>query len=137
MSFLNSILKVFVGNKAKKDISLIQPIVERVLSAEKQLESLTHDELRQKTLEFKNRIQEVRSPFQEKISEIKLEIEQEKDIDLKEGLYQKIDQLDIETYEAVEVLLEQILPEAFAQVKLRRLRKFQYLTDQFFGKVPL
>ena len=98
MSFLNSILKVFVGNKAKKDISLIQPIVDKVLSAEKQLESLTHDELRQKTLEFKNRIQEVRSPFQEKISEIKLEIEQEKDIDLKEGLYQKIDQLDIETY---------------------------------------
>ena len=117
MSFLNSILKVFVGNKAKKDISLIQPTVDKILTAEKQLESLTHDELRNKTIEFKNRIQEVRSPFQEKISEIENEIEQEEDIDNKEALYQKIDQLEIESYEAVEVLLEQLLPEAFAVVK--------------------
>ena len=100
MSFLNSILKVFVGNKAKKDISLIQPIVDEILTAEKQLESLTHDELRDKTIDFKNRIQEVRIPFQEKISEIENEIVLEDDIDNKEVLYQKIDQQEIESYEA-------------------------------------
>jgi len=45
MSILNSVLKVFVGDKSKQDVKVIMPIVEKVKSFEKELEAFSHDEL--------------------------------------------------------------------------------------------
>jgi hypothetical protein len=58
MSFLNSIIKVFVGDKAKKDVQALQPLVKTIKSFEEELQQLNHDELRQKTLGFKKIILE-------------------------------------------------------------------------------
>ena len=49
MSFVNSILKAFVGDKAKKDVKLLQPLVNKIKSFEQALESISNDELRNKT----------------------------------------------------------------------------------------
>ena len=43
MSFLNSVLKAFVGDKAEKDVKALQPIVEKIKSFEPVLQGLTHD----------------------------------------------------------------------------------------------
>lgn len=53
MSFINSVLKVFVGDKSEKDVKSLQPLVNEIKSFEKQLEGLSHDELRQKLLPLK------------------------------------------------------------------------------------
>ena len=58
MSFLNSVLKVFVGDKSKHVVSAITPIVNQIKTFEGALEQLSHDELRAKTLEFKSKIAE-------------------------------------------------------------------------------
>ena len=56
MGLLDKVLKVFVGDKSKQDVAAIQPIVDKIKSFEAQLEALSHDELRQKTIEFKAKI---------------------------------------------------------------------------------
>ena len=49
MSILNSILKTFVGDKTKKDLSKITPLIAEINTFQKSFESLSHDELREKT----------------------------------------------------------------------------------------
>jgi len=44
MSFLNSILKAFVGDKSKKDVKELQPLVNQIKSFEQQLEGISNDE---------------------------------------------------------------------------------------------
>ncbi|TNF73174.1 MAG: hypothetical protein EP302_04285, partial [Bacteroidetes bacterium] len=58
MSILNTILKAFVGDKAKKDVRALQPIIDQIKSHEAGLEALSHDELRLKTGTFKQLIQD-------------------------------------------------------------------------------
>ena len=48
MGILDSVLKVFVGDKSKKDIGQIQPLVNEVKKHEAVIEKLSHDELRAK-----------------------------------------------------------------------------------------
>ena len=56
MSILNNILKAFVGDKTKKDLNKITPLVTEIKGFEKQLETLSNDKLRAKTAYFKNQI---------------------------------------------------------------------------------
>ena len=117
MSFLNSILKTFVGDKTKKDLSQITPLVAEINSHQKNLEILSHDELRQKTMIFKEEIAEERKSFDLTILKLLEEVKLTSDIDLKESLYQQIDSQEEEAQNAVEEVLNKILPEAFAVVK--------------------
>ncbi|CAM3564512.1 preprotein translocase subunit SecA [Zobellia roscoffensis] len=117
MSFLNSILKVFVGDKSEKDVKELQPLVEQIRSFEKQLEGLSHDELREKTNTFKLKIAEDISEFTKKISELEEEVKASTDIDKNEDIYAEIDKLKEESYNVSEKTLNEILPIAFAVVK--------------------
>ncbi len=116
MSFINSVLKVFVGDKNKKDLKELQPIVSGVRSFESQIEALTIDELRDKTGEFKQKIKEGTQPFEDQISQLKKELDTA-NVDRKEEIYKEIDHLDDESYEASEKVLQDITNEAFAVIK--------------------
>lgn len=117
MSFLNSVIKVFVGDKAKKDIKEMQPLVELIKSFENSISQLSHDELRNKTQYFKNQIKESRASIDEEIEKLKEEANTTENIDRKEEIYIEIDKLKDEAYEITEKTLNDILPEAFAVVK--------------------
>ncbi len=117
MSLINSVLKAFVGDKAKKDIKELQPLVNKIKSHEESIAQLSNDELRAKTEAFKNAIQEGRSSFEKDITKLREEADTSGDIDRKEDIYTQIDTLNDQAYEAVEKVLEDILPEAFAVVK--------------------
>ena len=117
MSILNSILKTFVGDKTKKDLSQITPLISEINSHQKNLETLSHDELRQKTIIFKEEIAKERKDFDLTILKLLEEVKLTGDIDLKESLYQQIDSQEEEAQNAVEEVLNKILPEAFAVVK--------------------
>jgi len=56
MSFLNSILKTFVGDKTKKDLSKITPLIAEINQYQNSFEKLSHDALREKTIAFKQQI---------------------------------------------------------------------------------
>nr|WP_297916247.1 preprotein translocase subunit SecA [uncultured Allomuricauda sp.] len=117
MSLINSVLKVFVGDKSEKDVKALQPLVKEIKSFEQQLESMSSDELRQKTATFKSTIQEERKEIDDKIDVLKEEVQHSTDIDRNEEIYTEIDQLEEEAYKISEKTLNTILPEAFAVVK--------------------
>lgn len=117
MGILDKVLKVFVGDKSKQDVSAITPIVNKIKTFEAALEALSHDELRAKTIEFKAKIAEARKPLQDKKEDLLAKAEVTEDIDEREDIYVEIDKIEDEIYDVTENVLNDILPEAFAVVK--------------------
>jgi len=117
MGILDKVLKVFVGDKSKQDVSAITPIVDKIKTFEAPLEALSHDELRAKTLAFKEKIAEARKPLQDKKNELLAKAEVTEDIDEREDIYLEVDKLEDDIYDITEGVLNDILPEAFAVVK--------------------
>ena len=87
MSFINSILNVFVGSKSKKDLKEVEGIVKQILAFEKEFSSLSHDELRLKTAIFKNIIKDSRKPFNDIIEGLNSKIQSSNNIDEKDEYY--------------------------------------------------
>ncbi|TVZ55185.1 protein translocase subunit secA [Lutibacter sp. Hel_I_33_5] len=116
MSILNSIIKVFVGDKQKKDLKILQPIVEKVNTFETTIRSLSNDELRAKTGEFKNKLKEATKEIDDKVSTLEEEAKTA-NIDRQEDIYAEIDTLKDDAYKISEEILDSIMPEAFAVIK--------------------
>ena len=117
MSIINSLIKLFVGDKAKNDLKSIQPLVEKIKAYAVDLEHISNDELRGKTIAFKEKIKEARAAFDTQIADLQAQANATEDIDKKEDLYTEIDKLSAEAYQASEKVLNDILPEAFATMK--------------------
>ena len=117
MSIINSLIKLFVGDKAKNDLKSIQPLVEKIKAYAAELEHISNDELRGKTIAFKEKIKEARATFDARIADLQAQANATEDIDKKEDLYTEIDKLSAEAYQASEKVLNDILPEAFATMK--------------------
>lgn len=117
MSFINSIIKAFVGDKSEKDVKALQPYLTKIKTFESSLIALSHDELRARTFFFKDQLKEARANIDEKIAALKKEVESIEDIDKREDIYVSIDALEKEAYDISEQTLLEILPEAFAVVK--------------------
>ncbi len=116
-NIFKGLTKIF-GSKSDRDLKELYPMVEQINAHYAKLSSLTDDQLRNLTTAFKARIQEHLSSIQTEIEELKLQTNQE-DIDLnkKDNLFKQIEQLEKDANTALEVVLLEILPEAFAVVK--------------------
>ena len=117
MGILDKVIKIFVGDKSKKDIGQIQPLVDKIKNHEAELEKLSNDDLRAKTGYFKNTIKEAQADIQKQIDELQKQSEGEQDINKKEEIYNEIDKLKDTLYEVEKNTLNEILPEAFAVMK--------------------
>ncbi len=128
--FNKAVAKIF-GSKSDSDLKAVMPFVERITEIFPQLSSLSNDELRAKTFEFKKRIQEHIEPIESQMQELNQKAEQNYDLELreKEEIYQTIDKLKKELNAKIEEALNDILPEAFAVVKetARRFSKNEKL----------
>ncbi len=116
MNILNSIIKVFIGDKAKKDLKNIQPLVDKILAVEPRIKKLSNDELRAKTAEFKAKIAEAIAENNKEIKQLE-EQAAAASLDKREAFYDKIDKIKANSYERTEAVLNEILPEAFAVMK--------------------
>lgn len=128
MTFLDKVLKVFVGDKSKQDVSALKPIVEKIKTFEKALEALSHDELRAKTAEFKAKIAEARQPLNAKKEDLLAKAKVTEDIDEREDLYIEVDKVEDDIYNVTEDILNDLLPEAFAVVK-ETAKRFVHNTE--------
>ena len=126
---LEFLAKVF-GSKSTRDIKAIQPLVGKINEEYAKLSSITNDELRAKTIEFKERISAFLTDIDGRITALKTEAESE-DLDLhqKTALYDQVDALGKDRDVELEKILLEILPEAFAVVKetSRRLSENDFL----------
>ncbi|MES2574449.1 MAG: preprotein translocase subunit SecA [Bacteroidota bacterium] len=128
MSFINSIIKAFVGDKSQKDVKALQPYLAKIKTFESSLAALSNDELRARTTFFKEKIKQDRAEKDAKIASLQLEAEKTEDIDKREDIYLAIDALEKEAYDISEKTLMEILPEAFAVVK-ETARRFKENTQ--------
>ena len=117
MSILNSIIKTFVGDKTKKDLKKITPLVSKINDYQKNFESFSNDQLREKTTQFKSLLSQENQSFSKNIGSLEKQVVNTSDLDEKESIYKQIDREKEESQKNTENILNSILPEAFAVVK--------------------
>ena len=123
-----AVAKIF-GSKSDRDVKELLPIVEAVNKEFVKLTNLSHDELRGKTVSLKARIAAHLSGIDAKIDALKGKLTQAGlSFNDKEGIFSEIEALDKERNKELEVVLNEILPEAFAVVKetAKRFRAVSY-----------
>ena len=116
MALVDIIKKVF-GTKSDRDMKKIRPILEKVLAAYETIDKLDNDGLRAHSSELKRKLREVEKPFEDRIAEIKLQLESDIPVSQKEQLATESDKLVKDEDAAIEKMLDEILPEAFAIMK--------------------
>ena len=116
MSFTDVFKKIF-GTKAERDLKQLQPILQKVLAAYPEIDSLSDDQLREKSAELRGVIRERIAKDEERIAQIKEELEKDIPLDQKEALATESDKLVKKVDEDIEKVLDEILPQAFAIMK--------------------
>ena len=117
MSIVDSILNIFLGDKGKKDIKEVSPIVDSILSYEKEIKDISNDELRSVTDTFKSEIKSLKKPFYDEIDKVKKLIENSEDIEQNEANYKEIEKIEGSYLDKLDEYLNSIIPKAFAVVK--------------------
>lgn len=128
LTMIGFLSKLF-GSKSERDIKRIMPLVEKTKEEFAKLESLSNNDLRAKTTELKQRIQDYLADTDKEIAELKAEAEQpQMEMAEKTAIYEKVDKLGKDHDKKLEEVLMQVLPEAFAVVK-ETARRFTQHTE--------
>lgn len=127
---LGFISKIFGGSKSEKDVKKIEPYISKINGFFAAYQSLSNDQLRHKTQEFRQRIKEHLAEIDAEIAQKNTTAEELPFNDLlgKDTIYQEVDKLKKDRDKKIEEVLEQILPEAFAVIK-ETARRFKENTE--------
>ena len=98
-------------------MKLLAPIVEQIQKKSPPISQLSHDQLRQKTTEFRKQIDFIREEYDQKIITLKDKVTNQDGRDIKEAIYKEIDDLKNQEYLAISSKLDEIQAEAFAVIK--------------------
>jgi preprotein translocase subunit SecA len=111
--------RLFGGSKSEKDIKKISPRAQQINEFCSRYRSLSNEDLRARTDDFRQRIREHLAGSDQLIAERKAAAEQlsPSAITEKDAIYQEIDNLRKDRNRKIEEILDQLLPEAFAVVK--------------------
>ena len=114
----NFLSKLF-GTKADRDLKELKPYLNKALEAYEVIKNLTNDELRHKTVEFRELIADTVREEEDRIKEIKDYLDANYDIPIseKEDFYKEVEHLEKQSYKKTQEVLDHILPEAFAVMK--------------------
>lgn len=129
MSFASVIGKVF-GSKADRDYKAVKPVLQKILAVYTEIDGLSDDDLRARSAALRARLSEVERPFEDRMAEIRQELDKDIPVEDKERLANESDKLVKDEDEAIEKCLDEILPEAFAIVKstARRFKENDTIT---------
>jgi len=120
-----------LGSKSQKDIKSIMPLVEQTNAEGEKLKSLSNDELRQKTGEIQETINQYLKAIDNQLTELHQRIAEHPELDLneKESMFGQIDKIEKDRNVALEKVLMDVLPAAFAIVRetARRFKENEYL----------
>ncbi len=127
---INTILKKFFGSKSQRDIKALLPLLSKIREEYDNIVSLDNDQLRAKTLEIKEYILNYVKEDEDKILQLKQEIESGNlDVERVEAIYHEIDKIEKEINDKTEVALMDMLPVAFGIVKetAKRFKENDYI----------
>jgi len=114
---MKALLKKILGSQHAREVKRLQPIVDEINRVHSGLSSLSDDELKAKTQEFRARVKDRTRSLDERIEGLREEKRRSEDASQRESLTQQIGVLESELLKTVEAALDEILPEAFAVVK--------------------
>ncbi len=112
----NDLLSKLFGNKAQRDLKEIDPYVKKIQAAYPAIKELSNDDLRAKSDEIKQKLQDAVASEKAKIAEIKGTIES-LELEEREKAWSEIDKIEKDITEKYEKVLEESLPVVFAIVK--------------------
>ncbi|MBQ7269021.1 MAG: preprotein translocase subunit SecA [Bacteroidales bacterium] len=114
---LADIFRKIFGSKADRDYKAIKPTLDKILAVYGEIDALSDDDLRSRSAALREGLQAVEKPFEERIAQIKSELDGDLPTAEMEKLASESDRLVKEEDEAIEAELTRILPEAFAIMK--------------------
>ncbi|MEG1749939.1 MAG: preprotein translocase subunit SecA, partial [Tannerellaceae bacterium] len=112
----NEIMTKLFGNKSQRDLKEIDPYVEKIKAAYPSIQVLSDDELRAKTEEIKQRIQDYVAEEHARVEELRQGIDN-KELEEREAIWAEVDKIETAITEKMEVILEEVMPEAFCIMK--------------------
>ena len=112
----NNLLKSLFGDKSSRDMKLVQPLVEKVKAIYPQVQQLSNDELRARTQQIKQQVQESAREQKAEIEKLKATIE-DTPLDERADIFAKIDKIEKDVLEVYEKALDEVMPEVFSIVK--------------------
>jgi preprotein translocase subunit SecA len=116
-NFLEKIFGKLFGSKSERELKQMMPLVQAINAEYEKLKSLSNDQLRNKTIEFKNRIKEHLNEVDTQIAALNNAASASEDVHEKDAIYKQVDGLRKERDKKIEEILQELLPEAFAVVK--------------------
>ncbi|MFI3297175.1 MAG: preprotein translocase subunit SecA, partial [bacterium] len=120
MGFNDFLTKLF-GNKAQRDLKEVTPVLSKIAAIYPEIEKLSNDELRARTIAIRKRLSDATQADNEQIAQLRKDIEGV-ELNEREKIYNEIDKLDKKVIETLENVLEESLPEVFSIVKATAAR---------------
>src|SRR5690554_1725995 len=115
---IGGLLKKILGDKSVKDRKNFQPVIDKVNEIYSSIHSISDDELRERTKTFQEKIKEGTAEIEKEIQALEEQANHPDTIVLdKENIFEKIDKLTEELDKQLEVVLLEIMPDAFATIK--------------------
>ncbi len=129
MGIINNVISNLFGDKSKRDIKEVTPLLNKVFESYENVVNLSNDELRAKTSELKQTIKDALSNEENEVSRLREQAEKDEfDLSEKEEFYNKIDKIEKEINARLKDVLLEILPDAFAVMK-DTARRFKENTE--------
>ena len=111
-------MKKLFGSKADRDMKEIKPILDKVLAAYDRIDKLSDDGLRAETDRIKEVIHNKIAADEERKKSLRAQLEDVTiAVEKKEALATEVDKLTKKIDEEIEVVLNEVLPDAFAVMK--------------------
>ncbi|MFM7770210.1 MAG: preprotein translocase subunit SecA, partial [Bacteroidota bacterium] len=119
MGALNSILKKIVGDKRQKDLELVQPLLKSCISEFEKISQSDANAVRTLSAQLQAKIKEHTADLENHAQNIRQQAEAlpNESLDEKESLYAEEDKIKKAIDQALEEVLLEILPTAFAIIK--------------------
>jgi len=115
---LTGVFSKLFGTKADRDMKAIRPMLNKILDIYPQIDALSNDQLRAKSAALRQIIKDRTAEDEARIAQIRIHLEEEGlPLEEKEKLAKEQDALVKKVDDTIEIVLEEILPEAFAVMK--------------------
>ncbi len=130
-----------LGSKSQKDIKSVMPLVELTNAEGEKLKTITNDELRKKSLDIQQTINQKLKHIDDELATLHQRITDQPELDLneKESIFAQIDKTEKDRNAELEKVLMEVLPLAFSIVRetARRFKENEFLevTAQDFDRV--
>ena len=102
-----------VGSKSDRDLKKLQPFVTEINTYSQHIAAMSNDELRAKTISFKDAISQATAELEKEKAVLYDQIAETENYDAREPFYEQIEAIDVQVLEQIEIVLLQLHPEAF------------------------